>query len=113
MSKERFTVELTHIADADFDEIYEWTLRTFGQKQADQYTITLRTAIEALTEDAAPPGAKKRDDLGSDIFTLHIARRGRRGRHWLVYQCNAQDILVLRILHDSMDIVRHLPLNDE
>jgi toxin ParE1/3/4 len=43
---------------------------------------------------------------------LHVARQGRSGRHFVVFRVgdsggqNAID--VLRILHDSMDVKRHL-----
>lgn len=61
-----------------------------------------------------PLGAKTRDDIAAGVCTLHVARRRRRGRHLLVYeQGAAQEIRVLRILHDSMDLTRHLPSSDE
>ena len=114
MPERRFIVELTDAADADFDKIFEWTLQNFGQTQAHRYAATLHTAIERLTENAVPPDAKERRDLGADIYTLHIAGRGRRGRHWLVYSRRKNnEILIVRILHDSMDIKRRLPSNDE
>jgi len=54
-------------------------------------------------------------EIRGDLFTLHIARGGRRGRHLILFQVesSAPDrIVVLRILHDSMDIARHLPSDE-
>ncbi|HQV12847.1 MAG TPA: hypothetical protein PKW52_16025, partial [Nitrospira sp.] len=61
-------------------------------------------------------GVKERPEIGSNIWTLHVARNGRKGRHFIMFQvAGAQDrkvIDVLRLLHDSMDLERHLPQND-
>jgi toxin ParE1/3/4 len=48
------------------------------------------------------------------LRTLHIARRGRRGRHFLMYRvAQATTIEVVRILHDRMELTRHLPLTED
>ena len=50
---------------------------------------------------------------GNDIRTLHVARDGRKGRHFVMFRVGSIDgrdvIDVLRLLHDSMDLERHLP----
>jgi len=44
---------------------------------------------------------------------LHVARRGRRGRHFIVYRCiDGETIDVIRILHDSMELARHFSGED-
>ncbi|NBU77128.1 MAG: type II toxin-antitoxin system RelE/ParE family toxin, partial [Planctomycetes bacterium] len=40
---------------------------------------------------------------------LHVARQGRAGRHFVVFRAAGSDIDVLRLLHESMDLPRHLP----
>lgn len=51
-----------------------------------------------------------------NICTLHVAQNGRKGRHFIMFRvATAQDstvIDVLRFLHDSMNLERHLPQND-
>jgi toxin ParE1/3/4 len=49
-------------------------------------------------------------ELGETVATLHVARQGRKGRHLLVFRVSASErvVEVLRILHDSMDLSRHL-----
>ncbi len=53
-------------------------------------------------------GARQREDIGPGIRTLHVARKGRKGRHLVVFRVasppNEQVIDVLRLLHDSMDL---------
>jgi len=71
-------------------------------------------AIEALHDGSETLGIKAREDIGSGLLTLHVARHGRKGRHFVVF--NASDgrtINVLRLLHDSIDLARHLPEDND
>jgi toxin ParE1/3/4 len=48
------------------------------------------------------------------ICALHISRRGRRGRHFLLYRVvDGQIIEIGRILYDRMDPQRHPPFPAE
>ena len=53
------------------------------------------------------------DDIARGLMTLHVARYGRKGRHFLLFRLGAEQealcIDVLRILHDGMDLQRHVP----
>ncbi len=73
----------------------------------------LAAALIALIEGPEILGAKTRRELGKGLRTLHVARGGRRGRHFILFRVGAHEgrpaIEVLRLLHDSMDLVRHLP----
>lgn len=54
-------------------------------------------------------GAKARDDIEPTIPTLHVARHGRNRRHFVVFrEPKNQCIDVLRLLHGSMDLARHI-----
>jgi len=102
-------VELTLDAERDFAEIVRWTRKTFGAWQAQTYKATLREALKALHSGPNITGVKRRDDLGPGIHTLHVARNGRKGRHFIVFRTGGgQTIDVLRLLHDSMDLANHL-----
>jgi toxin ParE1/3/4 len=106
-------VRLAAQAELDFSEIITWTIENFGERQADIYAETLTLAIEALHGGPQQLGAKARDDIGPGIRTLHVARRGRSGRHFVVFrETNYQHIDVLRLLHDNMDLARHIPPPD-
>ena len=56
-----------------------------------------------------------REDIGLGISTFHVARHGRKGRHFVVFKVAPQQTIeVLRLLHDSMDLARHVsPGNDQ
>lgn len=103
-------VRLTDAARSDYREILLWTREHFGERQAGAYADALDDALVELSDGPALAGVKMREDLGRDLFLLHIARNMRRGRHFIAFQVRgtARTISVLRILHDSMDLKRHL-----
>lgn len=107
-------VRLAARAEADLLDIAVWTAEHFGSRQAAYYVETLTQAIEALHEGPDIPGVKARDDIAPGIRTLHVARRGRKGRHFVMLRvAEGRVIEVLRLLHDSMDLPRHLPNDDD
>ena len=85
--------------------IRAWTRREFGTRQALAYARTLSLAIQALGDGPDVAGVRPRDDLGLGILVLHVARKGRRGRHFVVFRVSRTPCIeVLRVLHDSMDL---------
>ena len=107
-------VRLTLQAESDFLEISRWTADNFGALQTASYAETVTLAIEALHGGPEVVGTKARDEIAKGVRTLHVARQGRKGRHFLVFRAaEGQIIEVLRLLHDSMDLARHVPAADE
>jgi toxin ParE1/3/4 len=117
MSVKRWPVHLAAAAEADFEGILRWTFEQFGQAQGHTYAATLSAAIEALAQGPAVVGARRRDDIAKGLRTLHVARQGRKGRHFVMFRTGKRAdgpcIEVLRILHDAMDFWRHVPDADE
>ena len=108
-----WTVRLGQQAEQDYVEILQWTTKTFGEGQASTYAETMALAIEALEGGPDVLGARVRDDIQPGLRTLHVARQGRAGRHFVVFRVAGSDIDVLRLLHDSMELPQHLPaVND-
>ncbi len=112
-----WTVRLTAAAEADFEEILRSTVDQFGEAQARIYAETISAALNDLAAGPTIVGARERDDILKGIFTLHVARKGRKGRHFVMFRVGrASDrevIEVLRLLHDAMDLQRHLPTAEE
>ena len=108
-------VRLSAAAEQDFQNIFHWTREKFGLAQARLYTVTISSALKDLRAGPEIVGVKAREDIGSHIKTRHVARKGRKGRHFLMFRSDSNQeqkvIEVLRLLHDSMDLVRHLPPN--
>lgn len=112
MSEQPWTVRLSATAEADFKDILRWTVANFGDAQARGYAETLSRALQDLTTGPDLFGVKRREDIGPDLATLHVARKGRNGRHFVAFRISAASgqhfIDVLRLLHDRMDLPRHL-----
>ena len=70
-------------------------------------------AIEALIEEPGAIGVNGRGDIGKGLMWLHVARHGRKGRHFLIFRIRRRAgnevVKVLRLLHDTMDLARNLP----
>lgn len=111
-----WTIRLSGAAEADFRQILRWTADNFGATQARVYAETLSSALQALSAGPSILGVKERPEIGPNIRTLHVARNGCKGRHFVMFRIartqNSKVIDVLRLLHDSMDLARHLPPND-
>ena len=107
-----WSVRLTSPAEADFHNIIAWTLEQFGDRQAIIYAETLSSALDALTTGPTTVGVIERTDIGKGLFTLHVARSDRKGRHLVLFRVGAdreRSIEVLRVLHDAMDMGSHVP----
>jgi toxin ParE1/3/4 len=108
-----WTVRLTKTTESDYQSFIVWTLRNFGDLQARIYADTLSAALVALTAGPTPVGAKERSEIGKGVFTLHVARGGHKGRHFVLFRVGADQhqrhIEVLRLLLDAMDLTRHIP----
>jgi toxin ParE1/3/4 len=106
-----WTVRLTAIAEADYQNIIDWTLRQFGDLQARIYADTVSAALVALAEGPTTVGARERSEIGRGLFTLHVARGGQKGRHFVLFRVGPdkrrREVEVLRLLHDAMDLRLH------
>jgi toxin ParE1/3/4 len=103
-----WTVRLTTTAESDYQSVIVWTLREFGDQQARIYADTLSAALASLTAGPTTVGAKERSEIGKGVFTLHVTRGGRKGRHFVLFRIGPdrrqRHIEVLRLLHDAMDL---------
>lgn len=84
-------------AVADISGIWEYTAETWSESQADQYYKLLIKACERLAAD--PLKGKAYEELGPGIRGYKIEK------HTIFYQTtHPGPILVLRILHERMDL---------
>jgi toxin ParE1/3/4 len=88
------SLRLSRAAKADLLSIAAYTLQTWGAAQAERYLDGLEQCAKML---AGNPSLGR--ICGSIRPGLH---RFEKGRHVLYYRCNAEGILVSRILHQSM-----------
>jgi len=66
----------------------------------------LADALAALSAGPAAVGVRPRPEIGVRLYSLHA------GRHFVVFRASREkdrSIVVLRVLHDTMDLARHVP----
>ncbi|GGD02870.1 type II toxin-antitoxin system RelE/ParE family toxin [Aureimonas glaciei] len=87
-------------ASADLDGIFLDTAVRWSSEQADRYIAEIDDAMRAL---ARSPGlGQKVDDVRAGYY------RYRAGSHLIFYRRVEPGIEVMRVLHQRMDIDRHL-----
>ena len=112
--------ELTGPARRDLVDIREHSEERHGERARRRYERLLVTAIRDVAADPRRIGAKERPDLAPGLLSYHLrhsrerARDGgeavREPRHVLLYRRPSEDlVLIVRVLHDAMDLARHLP----
>ena len=87
-------------ARADIDEIWKYTAHRWGERQAEVY---LRLVEEGVNAVAANPAVGRPCDEVRPGY-----RRYPLGSHVLFYRVSAERVVVIRILHQRMDVDRHL-----
>lgn len=116
----RFLFELRVAGPArrDIAAIIRWSYEHFGEAAALRYQALIAQAFLDLQADPTRPGSKERLELPvQGTRTYHLAfssdrvvgERVKEPRHFVLYR-QRQDgsIDVVRILHDSRDLQRHL-----
>lgn len=104
-------------ARTDLLNILEYTTDRYGRIIAHYYDMLLNQAIKDIRKDPYRLGSKHLPEIGKTIRSYHIASsRTRAGktvkkpRHLIFYSlANENEVIILRILHDSRDTVRHIP----
>ena len=94
--KVRFTLQ----AETDIIDTYLYGFETFDAAQAERYEKGLRRAIGIIADN--PRIAAERPEYDPPVHIHHHAR------HYIVYLVREDHILVVRVLHDEMDLTRHL-----
>ena len=87
-------------AQADIDEIWDYSADRWGIDQADRYIGKLREAIETIAND--PRRGRPCDHLRAGYRRCSVAA------HVLFFRVVAGGVEVVRVLHQSMDFERHL-----
>lgn len=82
-------------AEADLTKMYEYGIETFGLKQAQTYLSGMHSLFQILAKNAS---------LGRDAseFVLYLKRFSYKS-HTIFYLATDIDILIVRVLNQSMD----------
>lgn len=91
---------LTPRARRDLDDIWDYSRNRWGERRAEAYlrqlSLDMRTVVDIPR-------------LGQSAEEIRPGyRRFRSGSHVLFYRVTDTGIAVIRILHERMDVARHL-----
>ena len=108
-------------ADRDMENIQKWTVQQFGEKMWLRYKELLTRSFLDLIADPRRRGTELLSGLGNNTFLYHIRhsrnriKRGiKKPRHFLLYRRTSDETLeIIRVLHDSMDLLLHFPFDDQ
>jgi toxin ParE1/3/4 len=87
-------------AQADLDEIWDYTERNWGKEQAEAYIRLIGAAVQAMA--SSPERGKACDDVRKGY------RKYPAGSYMIFFRLIDGGIDVVRILHRRMDFTRHL-----
>ena len=91
---------LTPAAERDLESIWTYTVLKWGVAQANRYTDIMIASFSELAQ--SPKTAPACDHIRPGY------RRRSVERHMIYFRITAYGIAIIRILHDRMDIARHL-----
>lgn len=106
---------ITDSARADILSILAWSEEQFGEEARTRYETLIAVAIRDVASSTSA-GAVSRPELGDGTFTWHLSRsrnrvppeRVRKPRHFLVCRMDGDLLVIGRVLHDAMDLRRHV-----
>ena len=87
-------------AQADIEEIWDYTAKRWSVDQAEVYLRQIKASIEVIAVD--PTRGRTCDDVRAGY------RKYPAGSHLLFYRTTPDGIDIVRILHQRMDFERHL-----
>ena len=89
---------LTNKAVEDLSDIWEYTVDTWSERQADDYYNMLIASFQKITENPRLFGLKY-EEIAEGLHGY------RANKHIIFYRILAdEDILIIRILHQRMDL---------
>ena len=91
-------------AEADLYDIGVYTIRTWGEAQAQRYLAQLENGCQLLADN--PSLGRFCDEVRPGL------RRMEQGKHVVFYRQEPRGILISRILHQRM-LPEHQPIDDQ
>lgn len=117
--RQPYEVRVSAPALEDISDIWGWTVEHFGTAAALRYEGLIEQAIADLADDPERPAAKHRPELLPGLWSYHLAASRTRvegdrvrqaPRHFVLFRYLQPGVIeIVRVLHDSRDLSRHVP----
>lgn len=93
-------VHKSQLAEKDLIDIWRYTETTWGEQQADFYLDQIEQHLVMLCKDVS---------IGKDCGHIREGYRSfKSGKHMIFYKVDANILMVVRVLHERMNIKAHL-----
>ncbi|MBT9369194.1 type II toxin-antitoxin system RelE/ParE family toxin [Rhizobium sp. CSW-27] len=113
-------IRLSFAAINDIRDILAKSREDFGPEATQRYERLIVTALQDLAADSRRAGATLRPDIAPDVLSYHLRYSRerariesgivRRPRHLILFRQIRSDLIGIgRVLHDTMELSRHLP----
>lgn len=103
-----YQIRVSDQAWRDIEDILAWTLERFGEGKREEYRALILDGLAEIAHN--PEAARRRPELHEKCRTFHLARPGRRARHFFLFRISDGGLVeVGRLLYDGMDLTSHLP----
>lgn len=109
---------LSAAAQSDILGILAWSHDQFGEPARQRYEALIDTALRDIAAQPDRPGSILRPELGAAVRSWHLRLSRERARtetgivrqprHFIIYRPEPGVLAVSRVLHDAMELARHL-----
>lgn len=84
----------------DLESIWDYTVKTWGEEQAETYLRLINRGFVDLSRD--PSLGRSCDEIREGYRKLRV------GRHVIFYRPASEAVEIVRVLHQAMDFEQHL-----
>jgi toxin ParE1/3/4 len=113
-------LRLSALAEGDIAALLAWTQAEFGELARSRYQALLLAGLRDIAAVPTRPGSITRPELGPCVHSYHLRHSRdraqgvqgpvRRLRHLVLYRVITPGLIgVGRVLHDGIELERHLP----
>jgi len=109
---------LSATAVPDIVDILAWTQEQFGEGARLRYQNLIAAGLRDIAAQPDRPGSLERPELGAGVRSWHLrssrdhvtpgAGVVRKPRHFFIYRVEPGIVVIGRVLHDAMELARHL-----
>jgi plasmid stabilization system protein ParE len=96
----RVELLLTDRALSDLRDIERYSIETWGRKTADKYLADIESAFQRVSEN--PTLLREQEDLPAALRFYRV------NKHWMACDVRHGAIIVLTVIHGSMDLPHRL-----
>ncbi|MEL6556422.1 MAG: type II toxin-antitoxin system RelE/ParE family toxin [Cyanobacteria bacterium J06621_11] len=103
MSGPQLPLKILPKAATDIKQILKYTQRVWGDEQRKKYKGAIDQCLKDIQANPAPRITS--ENCSDGYLRRHL---NKKYRHYVFYKVTSESILIVRLLHDSMDSASHL-----